>query len=288
MDIEIAVQVIINGVMLGGVYALASMGLALVFGVMRTINMAHGGLIVLGSTITFKAFSDLGAPPYVAVWPTLLALLLLGVLIQAGLLERLQRSEELTTLILLFGLSMVLHNVVLLWGGGIPFSVPFWSGPVRLGNYVVSRTSLYSFIAALLISAGLFWFLSKAHWGRAIRATAMAPDLAGATGINTGRVRSLTFGIGGALAGLSGVLLVTSSGVTPEAGVRYLLIAFAAAVIGGLGSLPGAFVAALLLALVQVTAGILWDSQIAEMALYLSLLVTMLIRPTGLFGVGRL
>lgn len=282
---DTAVQVLINGVLLGGLYALIALGLALVFGVMGVINVAHGDLMVLGAAGTYLMASRLGWPPYVALVIVIPALFVIGAAMQRFLLERINRSEELMSLLLLFGFGIAISQATAAGMGATYFSVPAWSGSFTLAGAKIPRSLLFAFLLAVVLAAILFWFLKWTLFGKAIRAASMAPDLAAATGVDVRRVRIVTFAIGTALAGAAGTLLVTSQALNPLSGSAYLLIAFAACVLGGLGSIAGAVVAGFIIALVEVSTSVLWDSQLSQLAIYVLFILLLLVRPSGLFGV---
>lgn len=280
-------QVLANGLLLGGLYGLVAMGLALVFGVMRVINVAHGALMVLGALSTYVLYTSLGWPPYLALPLVVVVLFLIGVTIERLLLERITRADELTSLLLLFGLGVAISQSAAAATGARFFSVAYWTGSIRLGGLAISRPLLYAFLIAVAVTVVLFSFLHRSRYGTAIRATAMAPDLAAATGVDVRRVRLMTFGIGSALAGAAGTLLVTSQGMNALSGDAFLLIAFAACVLGGLGSMEGALVAGCVIGLVEVGTSILADTQSAQLAIYVIFILMLLAKPAGLFGVRR-
>ena len=282
---SLLLQIFANGLLLGGLYGLVAMGLALVFGVMRVINVAHGALVVLGALGTYALYAGLGLPPYVSLPLVVACLFVIGVVIERLLLERITRADELASLLLLFGLAVAISQAAALTNGARFFSVAYWSGSIRLGAVSISRPLLYAFGLAVVVAIALFYFLQRTPYGRAIRATAMAPDLAAAMGVDVRRVRLVTFGIGSALAGGAGTLLVTSQGLNALSGNVFLLIAFAACVLGGLGSVEGALVAGFVIGLIEVGASVVADAQSAQLAIYVLFILILLVRPSGLFGV---
>lgn len=284
---EIWLQVLINGVLLGGLYGLVAMGLALVFGVMGVINVAHGDLMVVGATGTFLLFSLWGWPPYVSLLLVIPVIFVIGLGVQRFLLERINRTDELMSLLLLFGFGIAISQSMATVVGAQFFSVPYWSGSVSIGPLFASRSLLFAFLLAIAVAAGLFYLLAKTRSGRAIRATAMAPDLAASVGVDVRWVRMLTFGIGTVLSGIAGSLMVTSQGMNALSGEVFLLIAFAACVLGGLGSVHGALVAGIIIGVIEVSTAILIDTQSSQLAIYLIFIIMLLVRPTGLFGMRR-
>lgn len=284
---DTVLQVLINGLLLGGLYGLVAMGLALVFGVMGVINVAHGDLMVIAAVGTYLLWSKLGWPPYVSLLVVVPVMFVIGAAIQRFLLERINRSEELMSLLLLFGFGVAISQLAAASIGASFFSVPYWAGSFHVGSLRIPQSLLYAFSMALAMAALLFYFLRRSPYGRAIRATASAPELAAATGVDVRRVRVITFAIGTALAGAAGTLLVTSQALNPLSGHVFLLIAFAACVLGGLGSVAGALGAGLIIGVVEVGSSIIVDSQFSQLSIYVIFIAMLLVRPSGLFQKAR-
>jgi len=276
--------VAVSGLLLGGVYALLAGGLNLIFGVMRVINLAHGELLMLGAYTTFWLFARAGMNPLLSLLLSVPILFLLGALLQRALVGRVVRRPLLISLLLTFGLSLFLTGLAQqLWTNDYR-SVPYLSGSVGFAGLAVSRPRLVAFAVALVLSAATFAFLRWGRWGRALRATAQNPDAALACGVNVDRARLLAFALGAALAGAAGTLAAFMYTVFPEMGHTFMLKAFAVIVLGGMGSFAGAFLAALLLGLVEAFAAFWTTTQIAEALIYLLLVLALLLRPNGLFG----
>jgi len=276
--------VAISGLLLGGVYALLAGGLNLIFGVMRVINLAHGELLMLGAYTTFWLFARTGMNPVLSLLLSIPLLFLLGALVQRLLVGRVVRRPLLISLLMTFGLSLFLTGLAQqLWTNDYR-SVPYLSGSIGVAGLAVSRPRLVAFAVALVLSAATYAFLRWGRWGRALRATAQNPDAALACGVNVDRARLLAFALGAALAGAAGTLAAFMYTVFPEMGHTFMLKAFAVIVLGGMGSFAGAFLAALLLGLVEAYAAIWTTTQIAEAIIYLLLVLALLLRPNGLFG----
>jgi len=276
--------VAISGLLLGGVYALLAGGLNLIFGVMRVINLAHGELLMLGAYTTFWLFARTGMNPVLSLLLSVPLLFLLGALVQRLLVNRVVRRPLLISLLMTFGLSLFLTGLAQqLWTNDYR-SVPYLSGSIGVGGLAISRPRLVAFAVALALSAATYAFLRWGRWGRALRATAQNPDAALACGVNVDRARLLAFALGAALAGAAGTLAAFMYTVFPEMGHTFMLKAFAVIVLGGMGSFAGAFLAALLLGLVEAYAAFWTTTQIAEAIIYLLLVLALLLRPNGLFG----
>lgn len=278
-------QVIVSGLLLGGVYALFAVGMNLVFGVLRVINLAHGELIMLGAYATFFLVDRAGFNPLLTVPVSAAALFAAGVAVEKGLIERTIDQPLLASLLLTFGLSTFLMGGALsLWTANFR-SVPYLTGSWDVGSLDLSKIRLVSFAIALAVTAATYAFLRFSTFGKAIRATAQHAEVAQVCGINVGLVRLITFGLGAALAAISGSLIAMIFTISPEMGRMFIGRAFAIVVLGGLGSFVGAFLGALLLGMAETVAAYYTDTQLAEGVSYAVLVLVLLLRPSGLFGV---
>jgi branched-chain amino acid transport system permease protein len=278
-------QVVISGVLLGAVYALLAIGLNLIFGVMRVINIAHGDLMMLGAYSTYWLFTLWGVNPLVSLVIVMPLMFALGVFLQRSLIDRVVGQPLLISLLLTFGLSTFLTGAALnLWTSNYR-SVPAFSGSVQVVGLAFSVPRLIAFVVALAITTVVWSFLRSARLGKAVRATSQNAEVALVCGIDVGRIRLLTFGLGTALAGAAGSLLAIIYSVYPEIGRAFLMKAFAIIVLGGLGSFGGAFMGALALGVAETLAAYAWNTQIAEAVAYAIFIGVLFIRPSGLFGV---
>ena len=277
-------QVAVSGVLLGGVYALLAGGLNLIFGVMRVINLAHGELLMLGAYTTFWLFTLRGVNPIASLLITMPLLFALGLLLQHFLVHRVVRQPPLTSLLLTFGVSLFLTGAAQqLWTTNFR-SVPYLSGSVTAFGLALSRPRLVAFALALVLSAAAYALLRWSRWGKALRATAQNPDVALVCGVDVDRARLVAFAAGAALAGAAGTLSSFIFTIFPEMGHTFILKAFAVIVLGGLGSFTGAFAGALLLGLFEAFAAFVTTAQLAEAVAYVLLVVVLLVKPSGLFG----
>jgi branched-chain amino acid transport system permease protein len=278
-------QVIVSGLLLGGVYALFAVGMNMIFGVLRVINLAHGELIMLGAYATFFLVDRSGFNPLLTIPFSAAALFVAGVAVEKFLIERTVNQPILSSLLLTFGLSTFLMGGALyLWTANFR-SVPYLTGSYDIGALDLSKIRLVSFVIALTVTGATFGFLRYATYGKAIRATAQHAEVAQVCGINVGRVRLTTFGLGSALAATSGSLIAMIFTVSPEMGRMFIGRAFAIVVLGGLGSFEGALLGALLLGVAETVAAYYTDTQLAEGVSYAVLVLVLLLRPSGLFGV---
>jgi branched-chain amino acid transport system permease protein len=284
---NIAAELVINGILLGGVYALMACGLNLIFGVMRVINFAHGEFLAIGALLTVSIVIGFGLPFIVALVAVPLLLGAFGVLMQSMLIRRVADGPMIMSLLLTYAVSTILVNAaILVWGGGFRGLPGVMGGSIDFFGVNVSIARLVAFLIAMAISVVVYIFLNTSIAGKAIRAVSQEPEIAVISGISVEKIRNLAFGLGAAMAGAAGVLIAPLFASEPQLGVRFLIKAFAVIIIGGMGSYLGAMIAAILLGLVEVV-GSYWLGQTFGTALLYGLMLAVLIvRPRGLFGVG--
>jgi branched-chain amino acid transport system permease protein len=277
-------QVVISGLLLGGVYALFAAGMNMIFGVLRVINLAHGELMMLGAYTTFWLYALAGMNPLLSLPISALLMFTIGAVIERGLIERVVGQPLLSSLLLTFGLSTLLMGTALsLWTANFR-SVPYLTGSVTVLGLNLSQTRLVAFAIALAVTGLTYAFLRFATFGKAIRATTQNAEVAQVCGINVGRVRLVTFALGSAMAAIAGSLIAMIFTISPEMGRVFLGRAFAIVVLGGLGSFVGAFLGALVLGVVETVTAYYTDTQSAEGVSYAVLVLVLLLRPAGLFG----
>lgn len=279
-------QIVVSGILLGGVYALFATGLNLIFGVMKIINLGHGEFMMLGAYITFFFFTQAGINPIVAIPATALVVALLGVVLQFALVERVVNQPMINSLLLTFGMSTLMMGVALnLWTSNFR-SVTYapLSGAWRMGELAISKSRLVAFVIAIIVTVGMWLFLNRSTFGKAIRATSEHPEVAQLCGIDVRRVRLVTFGLGSGMAAIAGALISIIFTINPEMGRMFIGKGFAIIVLGGLGSFVGAFIGAIILGVSETLTAFFTSTQLSEGVAYLILLLVLLIRPSGLFG----
>ena len=279
-------QGIVSGLLAGGVYAMIALGMALIFGVMRVINVAHGTLLMLGGYVTYWLFAFFGLNPFFSLLISFPLLFITGLLLQKFFISRVVGAPELSSLILTFGLSILITNLAVLSWTSDYRSVEFLTGSFLLGPIAVSKPRLLTFSFALLITVAAFIFLNKTKIGKAIRATSQHRELAQVCGINVRRIDMITFGLASGLAGVGGSLISVMYSIFPEMGGAYVFRSFLVIVLGGAGNYPGAFLGGLLLGVVEGLTSLMLTAQLSEVVAYVLLVLVLLIRPTGIFG-GR-
>ncbi|HEY5348682.1 MAG TPA: branched-chain amino acid ABC transporter permease [Candidatus Lustribacter sp.] len=284
---DTVIQLIVNGLLLGGVLALSALGFNIIFGVMRVVNLAHGDLVVIAALTCAVAYARWHINPLLLLPFTALGGFILGAAIQRFLLRRLPAeiaSGEASSLTLTFGLSYFLAGAGLWIFGGQIRSVPYLTGAIQLGAVSVPQARLLAFVAAILIAALLGVFLRYTPIGRAIRATSMNLDGALACGVDADFVRTISFGLGSAVAAAAGTLLSYIYTFNPQDGIPFTISAFAVIAIGGLGSYTGVLLGALVLGFAQAFASYYAGSTLADAAPYVLFVLVMLVLPQGILG----
>jgi branched-chain amino acid transport system permease protein len=281
-------QQIINGLSLGSVYALIAVGYSLVYSILLFSNFAHGSFLVIGGYSCYFALKTLGMNIWLAGGLSLLAAGASAILTERLAYKPIRERTNVTLYLLIasMGMSIVIENIFVVTVGGrfraLPPVIP--TDPVNLfGLATTSAFDLISLVVAVICLGGLQLFLTRTKWGLAIRAAAYNLRIAGLMGVNVSRLISLVFFVAGVLAAVGGIFLSVRYTLYPQLG-GITIKAFVAAVIGGLGSLPGAVVGSLILGLAEMlTAGFI-SSQLRDLVVFSLLVITLLFRPTGLFG----
>lgn len=280
-------NVIVVGLLLGGIYGLVSMGLNLIFGVIRIVNFAQGELVMLGMYGAYLSYYLLGLDPYVSILIVVPALFVIGVVTQRFVLQPLQ-NEPMMQIFATFGLLLLLQNLVLAITRGTGYTVPTKLSEVviSVGGVNISLVRLIALVAVTAAALGLNWFVRHTMPGKAIRAVTQDRRAARLMGINVELAFMLTFGTGAALAGLAGTLLAPIYTMSPQIGGNFILAAFAVVVLGGLGSVWGAYIGGFIIGLVEAFAGYYLDPALKHAIWFLIFIAVLLVRPGGLFGIA--
>ncbi|WP_435181110.1 branched-chain amino acid ABC transporter permease [Halorussus sp. AFM4] len=283
---DLVFESLLNGLLLGGIYAVAALGLSLVFGIMDIVNLAHGHMLMVGAYVAILLFTATGITPLVGMVLAAAVLFGFGVLLQRFVLDEVVGEGIEQPIIVLFGLALVLQSVgrILLGTQAQAAELGIQAGAITVGSATLSFPRLVTFAVAIVLILGTWAFLKYTTTGLAIRATAQSTSAAQYMGIDTENIYVLTLGIGTALAGAAGALLSMLFPITPYVGWSYLLKAFAVVVLGGVGSVAGTLVGGLILG-VSENVGVLWLGggfrDIISFSIFLGVL---LVRPQGLFG----
>jgi branched-chain amino acid transport system permease protein len=286
MDPTLIAQGLISGVLFGGVYSLMAVGLTLIFGVMRVINFAHGDMMVWGMYIAWLLATRLGVDPALGFVVCAAALFVLGVAVQRGLVDRLGDAPHEMQILLLLGVALVLENTALVAFGPDPQRVrsPLALATLWLGPVFVDTARLAAFAVALALTGALWMLLRRTDLGRSMRATADNPYAALVVGTDVRRVYAAAFGIGAACVGAAGALVSPILPFSPSVGLSASVTSFNIVIIGGMGSLPGAFAGGLLVSVAESLGAVFLSPSMKELVSFGLLITILLFRPTGLFG----
>jgi branched-chain amino acid transport system permease protein len=286
MSPEVFFQTLVNGLFIGGIYALVSVGLTLIYGVMIIMNFAHGEFLMLGMYITFGCFSLFGMDPYLALPVAAVLVFILGMAIQRGLIQRVLTSHPLTQIVLLLGVSTLIIGLMQFAIGAEAktIHVPYETSVLTFLGLRFNIPRLVSFIASFVIASSLYLFLQYTKTGKAIRAVSQNRDAALLMGINVKFIYLLTFGLGAAVTAVAGVFLTPNYKMIPTIGQSYSVIAFVIVVLGTMGNFIGAFLGGLIIGVVEVFAGYFIGGDLKIIASMLVFILVLLFRPAGLFG----
>lgn len=287
---DIFLQLVINGILLGGTLAIISIGLTLIFGIVRVINFAHGEFLMVGLYAVYLMTQYLELHPYVAAVPAIILLFVIGAAMQRFIIQPLLNADPHIQIFATVGISTALLNLALLVFGADVFSVrmdDFTSERMRLGSLSFVSGPVITFLVSIALIIGFNLFLKHTYLGRAIRATAQNRYAAQLMGVNVEWIYIITFGLGSACLGLASGLLLPQYPVFPTVGSFFVLTAFVIVVLGGLGSLAGAFLGSMIIGLVDSLSGYYIAPDLKEVVYFLIFLGILILRPTGLLGLGR-
>jgi branched-chain amino acid transport system permease protein len=285
-----ALQAILDGLLTGSLYALIAMGMALIFGVMRIVNFAHGAFLMLGMYATWIIFQYAHINPYYGFLAAGLILFAIGMLVYGGLVRRVPAQAEFMIILLTMGVSLICVDAVLLIFGADYHQVNFAliNKNIHLGTQIsLNAPYLISFAIALAAAGSLYLLVMHSMFGRAARAIAQNPYSAPLMGINVNRVQAITFGLGAASAGLAGGLLLPVFYLYPEVGHLFNLRSFLIVVLGGMGSIEGAAAAGLMLGVVESLTSLYWGNEWALVVDFIVFILVLSLKPSGIFGRQR-
>ena len=283
------VSYILNGISLGSVYAIIALGYTMVYGIAKMLNFAHGDIIMVGSYVAFIAINSMGLPVSVSILLSVVVCTVLGMVIERVAYKPLRHASKLAVLITAIGASYFLQNVALLIFGANTksFTSIVGNGSVQLagGALSVTMVTIVTVIACVVIMIGLMAFMKYSKAGHAMLAVSEDDGAAQLMGINVNATIALTFAIGSGLAAIAGVLLCSAyPSLTPYTGSMPGIKAFVAAVFGGIGSIPGAFIGGILLGVIEILGKAYISSQLADAIVFAVLIVVLVVKPTGLLG----
>ena len=284
------ISYLINGVSLGSVYAIIALGYTMVYGIAKMLNFAHGDVIMIGAYVVMAAVSNAGLPPFAAVLVAIVFCTALGIVIESvAYRPLLSAASSLAVLITAIGVSYLLQNVALLIFGANTYSfasvVPIPAIVLAGGDLTITGEAIVTILSCVVIMVGLTMFIHKSKAGQAMLAVSEDKGAATLMGINVNGTIAITFAIGSSLAAIAGVLLCSAyPSLTPYTGAMPGIKAFVAAVFGGIGSIPGAFIGGLLLGVIEIFGKAYISSQMADAIVFGVLIVILIVKPTGILG----
>ena len=286
MDATILGAAAINGLLLGGAYALVAVGLTLIYGVLHIINFAHGSLLMLAMYGVYFLLAKAGVDPYAALPLMVAAMFAAGYVMYRALIGRFSHGKDENILLITLGLAIVLENVALFFftGDTQTITVSYSYTMVPLGPALVPLPKLVSFLASLVLCGALALFIARTDTGKAIRAVAKERHGARLVGIDVDKMLAVSYGIGIACLGAAACLLMPSFYVTPTVGHLFIIVAFTIVVLGGMGSFVGALLGALIIGLTESLAGLFLGEALGQIGIPLVFILILLFRPTGLFA----
>lgn len=284
------VQTLINGILQGGVYAAAAVGLSLIFGVSGILNAAHGELVMLGAFATYWLVTLYHVDALLTLPLSFALLFAFGWALQYFLLNRTLGRPLLLSLLVTFGVSLILVNVALrLWSGDHRMTrIPYFERSLILGDFIVPLSRVAACVVAVAMVAGLSWLLASTRLGRMIRATAQDGEMARMLGVNPKTIYAITFGLGAGVSGVAGSLVAFYAPVEPNMGLTYTLFAFAVVVLGGLGYTAGVIWGGLTLGVAQALTETYLEAGLSLFVAFVLLYVILTSMPAGIMGRGRL
>lgn len=283
------ISYLINGVSLGSVYAIIALGYTMVYGIAKMLNFAHGDVIMVGCFIVYNLMSGLGMNPLVSILIAMAGCTILGMTIEKIAYKPLRKATPLAVLITAIGVSYFLQNLALLIFGADTksFTSVINTEPIKLadGQLVITGVTLVTVIVCVVIMIALMTFIKKTKTGQAMLAVSEDKDAASLMGVNVNKTISITFAIGSGLAAIAGALLCSAyPTLSPYTGAMPGIKAFTAAVFGGIGSIPGAFLGGILLGVIEILGRAYISSQLSDAIVFAVLVIVLLVRPTGILG----
>lgn len=283
-------QAVLNGLLTGSLYSLIGMGMALIFGVMRIVNFAHGAFMMVAMYATFLLFEYAGVNPYVGFVAAAALLFTLGVAVYHGLVRRLAEHSEFMQILLTLGIAqMTIGTAQIVFGGDFhSVNVAVRGEYTRLGSHItLNNGDLLASVVSVALAVGMFLFVMRTRFGRALRAIAQNRYASSLVGVNVQRTQGLAFGLGLAAVGMGGGLLFPALYLYPEVGGQYTLKSFVIVVLGGMGSVFGAAVAGPVLGVIDSLTSLYWGNEWASVVDFAIFLLVLSVRPSGLFGSQR-
>lgn len=282
-------QPVVSGLLVGGIYGLVSMGLSLIFGVMRILNFAQGDLVMLGMYFTWWIVTATRLDPYAVIVLSAPLLFIVGMIIYRFLIRPIHSADDTPQLLVTLGVSIVFQNVALLVMKADPrfLTVGYSQKYYDVAGILINQAQLISFMIAAACTALVAWLLTRTDVGKGLRATVDDVEMAQMVGIKSRRIYLLSFGLGAALAGIGGTALMVYYPASPTVGSVFLIIAFVSVVLGGMGNVVGAYLAGMIVGVVQQLSATFFSVDLQNVGVFILFIILLLFRPNGLFQRGR-
>ena len=286
----IALQILASGILLGGIYALISVGLNLIFGVIKVVNMAHGDFLMLGMYAAYFLFTGLAVNPYVSSIIIFPVFMVIGYIVFRLVVKPLlgKAETETNTILATSGLQFVLQNLVLMLFTADYRAIQLDNGAAsfNLGGIMLSANRTWAFLICLVLAVALYYILMHTRLGTQVRAVSQDRDASVLMGINVDRIYALTFCVGVAMVGVAGAIILPIFSAYPTVGTFFSTSSFVVVVLGGLGSFTGALLGGLIIGIVETAAGVFASTELAQVFSLLVFLIVLFVRPQGLLGKG--
>jgi branched-chain amino acid transport system permease protein len=282
----ILIPAVLNGLLIGAIYALVALGLTLIYGVLHIINFAHGALLSAALFAAFFSFRVLGFDPYVAVFLLAPMFFVIGYALQRFIIGPASHGDDRNMLLVTLGIAVVVENALLyaFRADTRTIDVPYAFQTIDVGWTFLAIPRMVGFVAAFAVALTLWLLMTFTDVGRAIRAVAKEKLGAELAGIDVGHIYAVTFGLGTACVAIAACLLIPTYYVNPHVGDAFVLVAFTIVVLGGMGSVPGALIGALLVGVVESLSGLFLGESLGQIGIFLIFIAVLLVRPSGLFG----
>lgn len=279
-------QAVIDGILVGGFYALMAAGLTLVFGVMDIVNFAQGALVVMGAYLSYAIVSHVNINPFLTLFVTVPAEALLGVAVYYLLIKPIKRDRTVMSLLVMFAVATLVEGALdlIFTSNLVQIPTSFATSSIQIGKLIFPTVYLYSFALSAVLLGALYLLLYRSRFGRSLRASMQNPVAARLIGIDTDRVSALTLGIGVGLAAAGGMIFGTTNSFNAASSYDLISRLLVIVILGGFGSIGGALVAAMLMLVIQDVVAVVWSPVWGQTVFYVALFVVLLLRPQGLFG----
>ncbi len=283
---EIALSVIVNGLLTGAVYALVALGLTLVYGVLHIVNFAHGATFTAALYAVYVAHTSFGIDPYIAVFALTPLFFALGYLLQRSVIGPASHGSDNNILLVTLGLAIIIENAMLATfrSDTRSIDVPYGFSVLEVGPLILPLPKVIAFFVTFAVAALLGLLLAWTDTGRAIRAVAKEKAGALLVGIDVEHIYAITFGLGAACLAIAACLLMPTYLVNPRAGDAFVLVAFTIVVLGGMGSVPGALIGGMVVGVVEAVSGLYLGESLGQIGIFVIFILVLLVRPAGLFG----